>query len=280
MLMRALVLAALCGQGAALMQPALLRTARPMAVAPRAAAPEMLLGGAGRSFRTAILNVRRTVGIKNSAPGGTGGSVGGSGAGGGTGGGITPAGDGDKGDNVNPFVAVWKNYEALLEEKPLLMKALTSFTGFAIGDILAQIFIQKQEFDWSAHACRRPASTCLHKSLTEGRPVLAFATGTASSASRALASWCTAPRPTGSTASWMRPSPALAPSRSSPRCSSIRCGAHNAVYLSHPVRRARGGGASACATVRQSALAVARERAASRIARTRLRQAALRLPSA
>ena len=29
------------------------------------------------------------------------------------------------------------------------MKALTSFTGFALGDILAQLFIQKNDpFDW------------------------------------------------------------------------------------------------------------------------------------
>eukprot|EP00962_Isochrysis_galbana_P036161 scaffold12456_cov131-Isochrysis_galbana.AAC.3 len=153
MSVRALVLAALCGQGAALLQPALLRASRPMAVAPRAATPEMLLGGAGRSVRKAVMNVRRTINIKNCAPGG--GSTGdsGSGVGGGGGGDVTPADDGDSKDDVNPFIAVWKNYEALLEEKPLLMKALTSFTGFAIGDILAQIFIQKQDFDWSAHAC-------------------------------------------------------------------------------------------------------------------------------
>jgi protein Mpv17 len=118
----------------------------------------MLLGGAGRSVRKAVMNVRRSINIKNSAPGGTGGSTGGSGSGigGGSGGNLTPADDGDSGDGANPLVTIWKNYEALLEEKPLLMKALTSFTGFAIGDILAQTFIQKQKLDWSAHACRRP----------------------------------------------------------------------------------------------------------------------------
>ena len=43
----------------------------------------------------------------------------------------------------------WKRYEELLDEKPLLMKALTSLTGFALGDILAQIFIQKvKPFDF------------------------------------------------------------------------------------------------------------------------------------
>jgi len=51
-------------------------------------------------------------------------------------------------DGSNPLVNGWKRYNELLDEKPLLMKALTSFTGFALGDILAQKFIQKQPFDW------------------------------------------------------------------------------------------------------------------------------------
>ena len=47
------------------------------------------------------------------------------------------------------FSSAWKNYESLLDEKPLLMKGLTSFVGFATGDILAQLFIQKTDpFDW------------------------------------------------------------------------------------------------------------------------------------
>merc|ERR1712087_671512 len=74
----------------------------------------------------------------------------GSGDGSGNGGdstGSTPDAE-DSGDDVFPLVKLWKQYEVLLDEKPLLMKALTSLTGFAIGDILAQIFIQKQEFDW------------------------------------------------------------------------------------------------------------------------------------
>ena len=60
------------------------------------------------------------------------------------------ASSGDSDDEPGPLVQAWKNYESLLDEKPLLMKALTSFTGFAIGDILAQLFIQKCDpFDWA-----------------------------------------------------------------------------------------------------------------------------------
>jgi len=66
----------------------------------------------------------------------------------GSGGELTPSGD-DGDDELNPALKAWKKYESLLEEKPLLMKALTSFVGFALGDILAQLFIQKTDpFDW------------------------------------------------------------------------------------------------------------------------------------
>merc|ERR1740138_461943 len=73
----------------------------------------MILGS--KTFRKAVLSVRRSSTIKGCSPG-----------------------DG----------SAWKKYNELLDEKPLLMKAFTSFLGFAIGDILAQIFIQKQDFDW------------------------------------------------------------------------------------------------------------------------------------
>ena len=73
-------------------------------------------------------------------------------------GGVGDGGDGT-GDAVAPepedessggLAKVWKKYEELLDAKPLLMKALTSFVGFALGDILAQLFIQKNEqFDWA-----------------------------------------------------------------------------------------------------------------------------------
>jgi len=70
------------------------------------------------------------------------------GDGGGDGSEATPAPDESDGDD-NPLKAAWKQYEELLDAKPLLMKALTSFVGFALGDILAQKFIQKTDpFDW------------------------------------------------------------------------------------------------------------------------------------
>ena len=36
---------------------------------------------------------------------------------------------------------IWAKYNALLEAQPLLTKALTSLTGFTIGDVLAQNFV-------------------------------------------------------------------------------------------------------------------------------------------
>jgi protein Mpv17 len=36
---------------------------------------------------------------------------------------------------------IWAKYNAMLEAQPLLTKALTSLTGFTIGDILAQKFV-------------------------------------------------------------------------------------------------------------------------------------------
>ena len=39
---------------------------------------------------------------------------------------------------------LWAAYEKALEKDPLLIKGLTSMTGFAIGDILAQQFIEKK----------------------------------------------------------------------------------------------------------------------------------------
>ncbi|CAM9718156.1 unnamed protein product [Discosporangium mesarthrocarpum] len=43
----------------------------------------------------------------------------------------------------------WKAYNAALESNPLVVKAMTSFTGFTIGDILAQKFINPEdEYDF------------------------------------------------------------------------------------------------------------------------------------
>lgn len=38
---------------------------------------------------------------------------------------------------------LWTRYNALLDAQPLLTKALTSLTGFTVGDILAQVFIEQ-----------------------------------------------------------------------------------------------------------------------------------------
>ena len=38
--------------------------------------------------------------------------------------------------------ALWARYNAMLDAQPLLTKALTSLTGFTIGDVLAQSFIE------------------------------------------------------------------------------------------------------------------------------------------
>jgi len=38
---------------------------------------------------------------------------------------------------------LWARYNAMLEAQPLLTKALTSLTGFTVGDILAQSFIEE-----------------------------------------------------------------------------------------------------------------------------------------
>ena len=44
---------------------------------------------------------------------------------------------------------IWAAYESQLEKNPMVVKALTSFTGFMIGDLLAQFFIEKKkEYDF------------------------------------------------------------------------------------------------------------------------------------
>jgi len=42
---------------------------------------------------------------------------------------------------------IWTAYNDALENTPLVAKCGTSFTGFAIGDLLAQLAIEKNEFD-------------------------------------------------------------------------------------------------------------------------------------
>jgi protein Mpv17 len=56
----------------------------------------------------------------------------------------------DDDSSQSALTQAWKRYESLLDEKPLLMKALTSLVGFALGDTLAQLFIQKTDpFDFA-----------------------------------------------------------------------------------------------------------------------------------
>eukprot|EP00741_Cyanophora_paradoxa_P010849 tig00020544_g10488.t1 len=88
---------------------------------------------------------------KFAADGGSGGAgAGGSGGNGGNG------GNGDNNDGgdeeSNPLKKIWAAYNQSLETRPLLTKAMTSFTGFALGDILAQNFFpaaDQQGFDWA-----------------------------------------------------------------------------------------------------------------------------------
>ena len=50
-------------------------------------------------------------------------------------------------DDEDEDKGLWQKYESALEARPLLVKGLTSFTGFTIGDLLAQFFIEKKEYD-------------------------------------------------------------------------------------------------------------------------------------
>ncbi len=40
---------------------------------------------------------------------------------------------------------IWAAYNKALAAQPLLVKAMTSFTGFTVGDILAQKFISPED---------------------------------------------------------------------------------------------------------------------------------------
>ena len=41
-------------------------------------------------------------------------------------------------------MGLWAAYEAALAKDPLLIKGLTSMTGFFIGDVMAQTLIEKK----------------------------------------------------------------------------------------------------------------------------------------
>ncbi|KAJ8599436.1 hypothetical protein CTAYLR_007999 [Chrysophaeum taylorii] len=55
----------------------------------------------------------------------------------------TAAGD-EEPEEEEEKQGMWAAYEKALEENPLLIKGLTSFVGFTLGDILAQLFIEKK----------------------------------------------------------------------------------------------------------------------------------------
>jgi protein Mpv17 len=112
---------------------------------PASTSPVMVLGGAGRAFGRIARIVKPVMKLPGKP---TGGSGFGCGNDGGNGGDATPAkGEADdSGDN--PLAAMWKAYNQKLETDPLIMKMLTSFTGFLLGDIIAQTLITKDDFDW------------------------------------------------------------------------------------------------------------------------------------
>lgn len=43
------------------------------------------------------------------------------------------------------MASIWARYNKLLDAQPLLTKCLTSLTGFTVGDILAQSFIESED---------------------------------------------------------------------------------------------------------------------------------------
>jgi len=147
-----LLLALTATASALVVAPApMMRTATVAPAASRVAAPQMLFGSSGRSWISAVRkscpNFPPAFGKGGSRAGGIRGCDGGDGGGDGTDA-ASSEGESDD-DGSNPMTNAWKRYEELLDEKPLLMKALTSFTGFLLGDILAQVFIQKTNpFDW------------------------------------------------------------------------------------------------------------------------------------
>lgn len=63
--------------------------------------------------------------------------------------------DGEK-KSGNVLAILWAAYISLLDTQPILTKSLTSMTGFALGDILAQKFVEKKvNVDSSGSTSRR-----------------------------------------------------------------------------------------------------------------------------
>ena len=104
---------------------------------PASTSPVMVMGGAGRAFGRIARIVRPVMKLPGKPTGGSGFGCGNDD--GGNGGDATPAkGPADNSDGDNPLVSMWKAYNSKLESDPLIMKMLTSFTGFLLGDIIAQ----------------------------------------------------------------------------------------------------------------------------------------------
>lgn len=57
--------------------------------------------------------------------------------------GASSADDGEK-KPASGLGIFWAAYISLLDTQPILTKSLTSMTGFALGDLLAQKFIEKK----------------------------------------------------------------------------------------------------------------------------------------
>lgn len=100
-------------------------------------------GGVPKSVSSKISNIFRGSNRKGGSNGG--------GVNGGGDGKVPPLGasassegDGDK-KKAAGLGIFWVAYNSLLESQPILTKSLTSMTGFALGDLLAQKFIEKKE---------------------------------------------------------------------------------------------------------------------------------------
>lgn len=51
-------------------------------------------------------------------------------------------------DGLNPFARIWRAYNNVLHERPILVKSATSFFGFLAGDIIAQIIVAQPFNYW------------------------------------------------------------------------------------------------------------------------------------
>ena len=142
-----LLVSALSSASALVAHAPMMRAAAVAPVARTGAPAQMMLGSRsiGRAIRACKVPSFPKIG------GGRGGTIRGCDGGDGappSDGASSSSSEGD--DEKNGFAQVWGQYNALLDEKPLLMKGLTSLIGFALGDILAQLFIQKSDpFDYA-----------------------------------------------------------------------------------------------------------------------------------